>query len=93
MDKDIGPFLQRLQDKYPNKEAAKSLLMNHIAEAVSALNRPIPFMETELRPSVGMGIFLERWMMTGVVDRYLGECCQEVDSHLEALAEKLGSSL
>jgi len=92
VEKEIGPSIREFDEKYRNREEAQSPLFSLIMEVFSLLRRPITFMETELRPSVGMGVFLERWMMRDVVESYLRECCQEVDLNLEALTESLESS-
>ncbi|MBW2408221.1 MAG: hypothetical protein JRF72_00380 [Deltaproteobacteria bacterium] len=46
-------------------------------------------METKLRPSVGMGVWQERWMMKTAVEDYLKTCCREADR----LSEKLNNNL
>jgi hypothetical protein len=46
-------------------------------------------METKLRPSVSMGVFLERWMMTKAAESYLKECCQEADHRLDELKKRI----
>jgi hypothetical protein len=45
-------------------------------------------METKLRPSVGMGVWQERWMMTTAVEDYLKECCREADRLFDELMNK-----
>jgi hypothetical protein len=90
MEKEIGPSIKEFQDRFKDKGEGQSPVFAHIMEAFSWLSRPITFMETRLRPSVGMGVFLERWMMIHAVETYLKECCQETDRHLEAVSQEIG---
>lgn len=90
IEREIDPRIREFREKYANREEGESPLFHLIVEAFSVLSRPITFMETGLRPSVGMGVFLERWMMRSAVESYLKECCQEVDHHLEELTKKIG---
>ena len=92
MENEIAPSVRAFDAKYRDRAEGQSPLFTLITEAFSVLRRPISHMETKLRPSVGMGVFLERWMMGNVVERYLRECCQEVDGNFEALTERLESS-
>lgn len=89
IDKEIGPHIITFTEKYNDKDEGRSTLFSLIMETFSWLNRPITFMETELRPSIGMGVFLERWMMTSAVESYLKECCQNVDHHLNELQKEM----
>lgn len=89
LDREIFPPIREFHEKYGEREEGQSPLFILIKEAFSWLNRPIPFMETKLRPSVGMGVFLERWMMTKVLEDYLKECCQETDNRLDRLTKKI----
>ena len=89
IEREIGPSIRGFDGRYREKEEEQSPLIRHIMEAFSAFSRPIHLMETELRPSVGMGVFLERWMVTKAAEDYLKECCQEADKHLEELIEKM----
>lgn len=93
IEKEIGPSIREFEEKYGDREEGQSPLFRLIVEAFSLLSRPITFMETELRPSVGMGIFLERWMMTNAVESYLKECCQEADHHLDEVAKAIDFAL
>jgi hypothetical protein len=88
MEKEIRSSIREFDERYRDSEKERSPLFHHITGAFSALNRPIPLMETKLRPSVGMGVFLERWMMTQAVESYLKECCQEADQHLDEIAKE-----
>lgn len=87
--RELDPPIKEFREKYANREEGRSAPFRLIVEAFSALSRPITFMETELRPSVGMGIFLERWMMTSAVRTYLEQCCREADQHLEELTKRI----
>lgn len=93
IDKEIGPHIITFTEKYKDKDEGRSTLFSLIMETFSWLNRPITFMETELRPSIGMGGFLERWMMTSAVESYLKECCQNVDHHLDELQREIELTL
>ncbi len=90
IDKEIDPLIRKFTEKYKDKEERNSILFNLILETFSGLNDPINFMETEFRPSIGMGVFLERWMMTSAVESYLKKCCQKVDHHLDELEREIG---
>jgi len=92
MEKDIRPSVKEFDLMYGDKEEGRSLLFLHTMKAYAALSRPVTFMETKLRPSVGMGVFLERWMMAQAVEDQLKECCQEADYHLQEIAKKLEST-
>lgn len=89
IEKEIGLSIREFDEKYREREEGQSPLFSFMMEAFSWLSRPITLMETELRPSVGMGVFLERWMVTEAVKRYLKECCQEADHHLDELTKKI----
>jgi len=89
IEREIGPSIREFDERYREKQEEQSPLFRHIMEAFSAFSRPINLMETELRPSVGMGVFLERWMVTKAAEDYLKECCQEVDRHLEELTKEI----
>ena len=86
---DLGAAVKAFVEKHGIREETPPPPLALLHEAFSALRRPIAFMETELRPSVGMGVFLERWMMRDVVERYLKDCCEEAERHLEALEETM----
>jgi len=91
MEGNLAPVMRKLAEKYGSPEGPQLPLLSLVNNVFLALNRPIAFMETELRPSVGMGVFLERWMMRDVVERCLKECCEEADRHLGALEERIRS--
>jgi hypothetical protein len=86
---EIGPSIQEFDKKYKDGEEGQSFLFNLAMETFSWLSRPTSLMETKLRPSVGMGIFLERWMMTKAAENYLKKCCQEADHRLDELKKKI----
>ncbi len=85
----MGPSVDEFRERYENRKEGKSPLFRLLLEIFTVLSRPIKFMETDLRPSVGMGVLLERWMMTSAVEDYLRECCQEVDRHLRELEREI----
>lgn len=86
---EIGPSIREFSEKHKDREEGQSPLFGHITEIFSLLSRPITLMETKLRPSVGMGVFLERWMMTKAAESYLKECCQEADHRLDELMKRI----
>ena len=90
LEKETGPALTQFEEKYKNREEGQSPSFHLIMKSFDCFKRPITFMQTQLRPSVGMGIFLERWMLTKAVQDYLKECCQEADSYLNELIKKMG---
>jgi hypothetical protein len=85
---EIGPSIQKFNERYKDREEGRSPLFNLTVDTFSWLSRPISLMETKLRPSVGMGVFLERWMMTKAAESYLKECCQEADRRLDELEKR-----
>jgi len=85
----IGQSIQEFEKKHKDREEGQSPLFGHITEIFSLLSRPITLMETKLRPSIGMGVFLERWMMTKAAESYLKECCQEADHRLDELMKRI----
>ncbi|UCE52251.1 MAG: zinc ribbon domain-containing protein [Desulfobacterales bacterium] len=89
IEDEIGPSIRQFKEKYGNNEAGKSKKFELVLETYACLSRPIAFMQTKLRPSVGMGVWQERWMMTKVVEDFLKECCQEADRHINELKQKL----
>ncbi len=91
LEREMGPSVDEFRERYEDTKEGKSPLYHHLLEIFTVLSRPIKFMETDLRPSVGMGVLLERWMMTSAVEDYLRECCQEVDRLLDELTKKMGS--
>ena len=90
LEDDIGPTVKAFEKKYQFKEEGQSSSYRLIMKGFACFERPIAFMPTRLRPSVGMGVFLERWMLQGAVRDYLKECCQEVDAYLDELTNKVG---
>jgi hypothetical protein len=92
VEREIGPSIRAFDTKYGDREEGRSRSFRLAMDAVSALRRPIHLMETDLRPSVGMGVFLERWMTGRAVETYLETCCREADGHLEALTREIGSA-
>ena len=86
---EIGPSIQEFDKKYKDREEGRSPLFILTMEIFSWLSRPISLMETKLRPSIGMGVFLERWMMTNAAESYLKECCQEADHRLDELMKEI----
>lgn len=90
LEKETGPAIKQFKEKYKNREEGQSPSFQLIMKSFACFKRPITFMQTQLRPSVGMGIFLERWMLTKAVEDYLKECCQEADRCLEELTKKMG---
>ena len=87
---EIRPSIREFDEKYKETEEGQSPLFLLIMEVFSWLSRPIGLMETELRPSVGMGVFLERWMLTKAAEDYLKECCQEADHRIDELTKEIG---
>jgi hypothetical protein len=94
LEREVEPFIRELKDKYENRDEGKSIPFHHLMEGFSWLQRPTTMFETGLRPSVGMGVFLERWMMVQAFEEYLKECCEKTDYHLARIihdpAEKPG---
>jgi hypothetical protein len=90
LEDDIGPTVKAFEKKYQYKEEGQSSSYRLIMKGFACFERPIAFMQTRLRPSVGMGIFLERWMLTSAVREYLTQCCQEADAYLAELTNKMG---
>ena len=86
---EIGPTIREFGEKYKDREEGRSPLFGLTLDIFSWFSRPISLMETKLRPSVGMGIFLERWMMTKAAESYLKECCQEADHRLDELKKRI----
>jgi len=89
LEGEIGSTIRNFEERYGGRKEGRSPLFHHIMEAFSALRRPVRYMETRLRPSVGMGVFLERWMRAQTVENYLKVCCQEADHHLNEVTQKL----
>lgn len=89
IEEEIGPSIKQFEEKYRNSEEGRSKPFELIMETFACLNRPISLMQTKLRPSVGMGVWQERWMMTAAVEDYLKECCREADHLFDELMNKL----
>lgn len=86
---EIGLSFRQFKDRYHDIEGEKSKRYEFVLEIFTCFNRPITFMETTLRPSVSIGIWQERWMMTKTVEDYLKQCCQEADHLVDELARRL----
>jgi hypothetical protein len=91
IEEEIGPSIRQFEEKYRNSEEGRSKPFELILEAFACLSRPISLMQTKLRPSVGMGVWQERWMLTKAVEDYLKTCCQEADRYLNELKQTLAS--
>ena len=89
MNGEISGLIKKFDGNYGKVEEKFSPFFNLITETFSALNRPIAFMETRLRPSIGMAVFLERWMLAKAVESYLKECCVDADYYLDKLKENI----
>jgi len=86
---EIGPTIREFSEKYKDREEGRSPLFGLTLDIFSWFSRPISLMETKLRPSVSMGVFLERWMITKAAESYLKECCQEADHRLDELKKRI----
>jgi hypothetical protein len=86
---DIGPAIKQFKHKYGNSEGDRLKQFELVQEIFTCFNRPVRFMDTKLRPSVGMGVWQERWMMTKAVEDYLQACCREADRLFDELMKKL----
>lgn len=86
---DIGPAIDQFKHKYGNSEGGRLKQLELVQEIFTCFSRPVRFMETKLRPSVGMGVWQERWMMATAVEDYLKECCREADHLFDELMRKL----
>jgi len=89
MNSEISALIKKFDETYRQTEERFSPCLNLIIKTFSSLKRPIAFMETRLRPSIGMGVFLERWMLTNAVESYLKECCKDADYYLDMLKKKI----
>jgi len=83
----IVPIIQQFKYKYGHSEAIRLEQFELVQEIFNCYSRPVRFMETKLRPSVGMGVWQERWMMASAVEDYLKACCREADSLFDELNE------
>jgi hypothetical protein len=86
---DIGPDIEQFKHKYGSSEGDRLRRFELVQEIFTCFNRPVRFMETQLRPSVGMGVWQERWMMATAVEDYLKECCREADHLFDELINRL----
>ena len=89
IEDEIGPSIRQFKKKYGNIEGRQVKPFELIQEIFTCFRRPVRYMETKLRPSVGMGVWQERWMMTKAVEDYLKACCQEADRHINELKQNL----
>jgi hypothetical protein len=92
-EEEIALPLQEFEREFEDQEEGRSDLFKLIKGISSSLRNPMKFMSTDLRPSVGMGVFLERWMSAEAVKKYLKICCREADSRLLELEERIGGHL
>ena len=83
----IDPQLAALRSELKTPSNLERIL----GEIESAVHRPLHLMETKLRPSVGMGVFLERWMRSQTVDNCLKESCAAIDRYVLELSRLLVS--
>ena len=88
---DMGLSIRQFKEKYGDTEEGQSKQFELILETFASFKRPIAFMETKLRPSVGIGVWQERWMMAKTVEDYLKACCQDADRHINELKQTLTS--
>ena len=86
---ELGLSIRQFKDKYGDTEDGRSKQFERILETFASFERPTTLMETKLRPSVSIGIWQERWMMTKAVEDYLAACCQEADRHINELERTL----
>ena len=86
---DIDPAIKQFKQKYGNCQGDRLKQFELVQEIFTCFNRPVRFMDTKLRPSVSMGVWQERWMMTAAVEDYLKECCREADRLFDQLMNKL----
>jgi hypothetical protein len=86
---DINPVIRQFKLKYGTSEEDLLKQIDLIHKIFTCFRRPVRFMETKLRPSVGMGVWQERWMMITMVEDYLAECCREADRLLDKLKKNL----
>ena len=84
---DIDSVIRQFKQKYGNNEEDLLKQIELIHEIFTCFRRPVRYMETKLRPSVGMGVWQERWMIKTAVEDYLAECCREADRLLDELKE------
>jgi hypothetical protein len=91
IEDEIGPSIRQFKEKYGASEGGHSKQFELILETFASFKRPTALMETKLRPSVGIGIWQERWMMTRAVENYLKACCQEADRYINELKQNLAS--
>ena len=86
---ELGIVIKQFKLKYHHSEKGRMEPFELVQEIFTCFRRPVRFMETELRPSVGMGVWQERWMMITTVEDYLAECCRESDRLFDELNKNL----
>lgn len=85
---ELSPVFEQFKHKYGRNERDRLEQFELVQEIFTCYRRPARFMETKLRPSVGMGVWQERWMMTSAVEDYLKTCCREADRLFYELKHK-----
>jgi hypothetical protein len=86
---ELSPVFKQFKHKYGHSERGRLEQFELVQKIFSCYRRPVGLMETKLRPSVGIGIWQERWMMTSAVGDYLKTCCREADRLSDELKHKL----
>jgi hypothetical protein len=86
---DIDPIIRQFKQKYGNSEGGLLNQIELVHKIFACFRRPVRFMETRIRPSVGMGVWQERWMVTAAVEDYLTECCREADLLFDEIKRNL----
>ena len=85
--REIFPRIREFIEKYAAVGGSPGEACGLVQEIFSWLKGATSLMATELRPSVGMGVFLERWMMTQASEEYLAVCGQRVAELLDRLTK------
>ena len=88
IDPQIASLRSELNTPFNN---SASNLARIVGEIESAVHRPLHMMETTLRPSVGMGAFLERGMRNQTVGDCLKESCTAIDRYVLELTRLIES--
>ena len=88
-NEELGQSIRQFEALYGETETKNSKQYKLVVKIFDSFKRPLAFMETKIRPSVSMGIWQERWMMTQAVEAYLKECCQRADRKLDELKRTL----
>ena len=86
---ELGPVIKEFKNKYGHSDGSRLNQFELVQEIFTCYRRPVRFMETKLRPSVGIGIWQARWMMTAAVEDYMKACCREADRLSDDLMNKL----